>query len=80
LDIGKKIARTIQLNEIAYKELILSIDVKASNGKIAFNIFKACKIKDYPDLNAVTAWKRLKNKYEPVSAPSVVKLDKQAAV
>jgi hypothetical protein len=27
--------------------------------------------------NAATAWNKLKNKYEPVSAPSLVKLDKQ---
>jgi hypothetical protein len=27
----------------------LSIDVKTSNGKIAFNIVKGCKSKDYPD-------------------------------
>jgi hypothetical protein len=39
-DIGKKMARTIELNEIAYTELILSIDVEANFGKIAFNIFK----------------------------------------
>jgi hypothetical protein len=67
--------RTIKLNEIAYTELILSIDVKASYGKIAFNIFIDCKKKDYSDGNAVTVWEKIKNKYEPVSAPSMVKLD-----
>jgi hypothetical protein len=68
--------RTIELNEIAYTELILSIDVKASYGKFAFNNVKGCKIKDHPDGNVVTAWEKLKNKYEPVSASSMVKLDK----
>jgi hypothetical protein len=48
-DIGKKMSRATELNEIAYRELILSIDVKTSNGKIAFNIVKSCKSKDYPD-------------------------------
>jgi hypothetical protein len=43
LDIGKKMARTIELNEVAYTELILTIDVKGSHGKIAFNIVKECK-------------------------------------
>jgi hypothetical protein len=52
-DIGKKMARTIKLNEIDYAELILSIDVKASYGKIAFKIVKRCKSKDYPDGNAL---------------------------
>ena len=41
----------IGLNEIAYTELILSIDVKNSNGKVAFNIMKGFKSKDYPDRN-----------------------------
>jgi hypothetical protein len=38
---------------------------------------KGCKSKDYPDWNVVIAWEKLKNKYEPVSAPSMLKLDKQ---
>ena len=38
---------------------------------------RGCKSKDYPDGNATTAWEKLKNKYEPTSAPSMVKLDKQ---
>ena len=75
--IGKKMSKIIELNEIAYTELILSIDVKSSNGKIAFNLIKGCKSKDYPDGNAASAWERLKNKYEPISAPSMVKLEKQ---
>ena len=33
---GKEKARIIELNEIAYTELILSIDVKTSSGKTAF--------------------------------------------
>ena len=76
-DEGKKKAKIIELNEIAYTELILSIDVKTSSGKIAFNLVKGCKSKDYVDGNAATAWERLKNKYEPISAPSMVKLEKQ---
>jgi hypothetical protein len=62
---------------MALTELILSIDVKTSNGKIAFNLVKGCKSKDDADGNAATAWERLKNKYEPISVPSMVKFDKQ---
>jgi gag-polypeptide of LTR copia-type len=36
-----------------------------------------CKSKDYPDGNAAIAWERLKNKYEPIFTPSMVKLEKQ---
>jgi hypothetical protein len=67
-------SRIIELNEIAYIELILSIDVKSRNGKIILNLVKGCKSKDYPDDKAVIAWKRHMNKYEPISAPSMVKL------
>jgi gag-polypeptide of LTR copia-type len=51
--------------------------MKTSFGKVVFNIVRGCKSKDYPDGNATTAWEKLKNKYEPTSAPSMVKLDKQ---
>ena len=74
---GKKKSVIIELNEIAYSELIFSIDIKTSSGKVAFNLIKGCKSKDYPDGNAALAWERLKNKYEPISAPSLVKLEKQ---
>ena len=57
---GKKMSVIIQMNEIAYTKLILSIDVKTSSGKVAFNIVKGCKSKDYPDGNAFNACKRLK--------------------
>jgi hypothetical protein len=68
-DVGKKMSRIIELNEDAYTELILSIDVKASSGTIAFNLVTGCNSKDYPDGNAAIAWERLKNKYEPITAP-----------
>ena len=74
---GKKKSVIIKLNEIAYSELILSVDIKTSSGKVAFNFIKGCKSKDYPDGNAALVWERLKNKYEPISAPSLVKLEKQ---
>ena len=44
-DLEKKMSRSIELNEIAYTELILSIDVKTSSGKIAFGIVKDVKVK-----------------------------------
>jgi hypothetical protein len=54
-DMGKKMLNVIELNKVAYTELLLSIDVKTSNSKIAFNIVKGCKSKDYPDGNATIA-------------------------
>jgi hypothetical protein len=74
---GKKKSITIEMNEIAYTKLILSVDVKTTSGKVDFNLIKGCKSKDYPDGNAAIVWESLKNKYEPISAPSLVKLEKQ---
>jgi hypothetical protein len=74
---GKKLRIAADMNELAYAELILSIDDKTSNGKVAFNLVKGCKNKDYTDGNTSLAWERLKNKYEPQSAPSLVKMEKQ---
>jgi hypothetical protein len=71
---GKKLRIAADMNELAYTELILSIDDKTSNGKVAFNLVKGCKNKDYADGNASLAWERLKNKYEPQSAPSLIKM------
>jgi hypothetical protein len=60
-----KIMILSQRKKLDYTELILSIDDKTSGGKVAFNLVKGCKNKDYADGNASMAWKRLKNKFEP---------------
>jgi hypothetical protein len=73
---GKKLLRIADLNEIAFTELILSIDVSNSNGKIAFGIVKSCKSKEFEDGNAALAWEKLKKKYDPISAPSLVKTER----
>jgi hypothetical protein len=61
---GKTMSTTIELKKIAYTELILSIDFNTSTGKVAFNLIKGDKSKDYPGGNAAVAWERLKNKHE----------------
>jgi hypothetical protein len=76
-DNGKKMLKNAEINEVAFIELILSIDTKSSEGKVAFNLVKGCKSKEYPDGNVAVAWERLKNKFEPASTPSIVKLKKQ---
>jgi hypothetical protein len=73
---GKKLLRIADSNEIAFTELILSIDVSNSNGKIAFGIVKSCKSKEFEDVNAALAWEKLKKKYDHISAPSLVKRER----
>jgi tellurite resistance-related uncharacterized protein len=72
---GKKVTIAADMNELVYTELILSIDDKTSSGKVACNLLKGCKNKD-ADGKASMAWERFKNKFEPSSAPSLVKLEK----
>ncbi len=64
-------------NELAYGELILSMDTRESAGKVAFSIVRQSKSKDYPDGNAKVAWKDLRRKYAPTTVPSLAKLHKQ---
>jgi hypothetical protein len=66
---GKKLIIATDMNEFAYTELILSIDDKTSNGKVAFDLVKGCKNKDYADGNGSMARERLRNKYEPSLPP-----------
>jgi hypothetical protein len=75
-DEGERMLRIIDLNEMAFTELVLAIDLSSSSGKIAFGIVKSCKTKDYRDGHAGFDWEKLKKKYVPVSAPSLVKTDR----
>jgi hypothetical protein len=67
---SRRMMKNADLNELAFTELILSIDVSNTSGKIAFGILKSCKRKDYEDGNATHAWEKLKKKFHPVSAPT----------
>ena len=69
----KKRLRIIDLNGLSYTELIISIGVRSSSGKVAFSRVKGCKSKDYADGNIDIAWDRLKKKFEPTLTPSLVK-------
>jgi hypothetical protein len=72
----KRLLCITDLNEIAFTELILSIDMNNSKGKIAFGIVKSCKSKEFEDGNAALAWGKLKKKYDPISAPLLVKTER----
>jgi hypothetical protein len=52
---GKKLAIAADMNELAYTELILSINDKTISRKVAFNLVKDCKSKYYSDRNASMA-------------------------
>jgi hypothetical protein len=73
---GKKLTIATDMNELEYTELIFLIDDKTSSVKVAFDLLKGCKNKDYADGNAIMAGEKLTKKFEPSSAPSLVKLEK----
>ena len=50
-DIGKAQKKMVELNAMAYSELILSMDIKQSGGKVAFSIVKGSKSTEYKDGN-----------------------------
>jgi hypothetical protein len=61
---------------MAFTELVLSIDISSSSGKIAFGIVKSCKTNDYEDGHTGLDSENLKKKYDPVSALSWVKTER----
>jgi hypothetical protein len=75
---GKKLTIAADMNELAHTELILLIDDKSISGKVTLNLMKACRKKYYTDGNARITWEKVRNKFEPSSAPSLVKLEKQS--
>jgi hypothetical protein len=75
----KKAKELRDLNELAYEDLILSIDRKKNSSRVAFNIVKGCRTSEYEDGNARLAWTRLKEKYASQSVPSRMKLVREFA-
>jgi hypothetical protein len=52
---GKVLMKDVDLNAMAYMEVILLIDIRSSIGKIVLNIIKGCKGRDYTDGNSTLA-------------------------
>jgi hypothetical protein len=71
-DAGKALQKVVDLNNLAYSELILLMDIKQPGGKVAFGVIKGSKSIDYDDGNRTIAWTHLVNKYTPKTAPSMV--------
>jgi hypothetical protein len=71
---GKVLMKNVDLHEMAYMEMILLTDVRCSSGKVVFSIIKGWKSRDYTDGNSASARDKIKNKYDTVSDPSLVKL------
>ena len=51
----KKVVRLGDLNELAYEDLILSINGNTKAGRVAFNLVKNSKSDEYPEGNCKIA-------------------------
>jgi len=65
----KKQIEIHEANELAFKELVLSIDTSQPEGRVAFQTICSCMMTDYKNSNATDAWKSLTTKYAPKIAP-----------
>jgi hypothetical protein len=74
---GVNTRRIMDLNDRVYSELILSMDIEQSGGKVTFSIIEGRKSTEYVDGNGAVAWSRLTAKYAPKRAPSMVKLERE---
>jgi hypothetical protein len=66
-----------KMNEAAYDDLTLSMDIDKPGGWIAFNLIKRTKTVDYENGNARTAWLNLHHRYEPKTTTSKMKLQRE---
>ena len=64
-------------NVKGFGELMLSMNTKTDDGKIAFAMIKATKTKTHPSGNLRAAYLRMKAKYEPDNTPQLVQLTKE---
>ncbi len=74
---GKKKIKIMELNEIGYVDLILSMNTDTLAGQVAFDIVKKTRVPDYEDGNIQVAWKSLKRKYSPKTAPTLASFNKR---
>ena len=66
----KKKEKLRELNEDAYKDLILSINGETEVGRVVFQLVRGAKTDELADGDAKEAWDRLIGKFEAQTAPS----------
>ena len=78
-DADKLTVKLWRLNELAFEEILLSINGQNKQGKLAFNLVDNCTSAKQPEGNCKLAWERLVHKYAPKTAPSYIQLKKDFA-
>ena len=74
MDLDKKFVKLGQLNELAYEDLILSINTSFLVRKVVFGLVKNTKSANFLEKNHKIAWDRLISKYALHTALFLLKL------
>ena len=77
---NKSIIKLWKLNELAFEDIILSINHTTNQGKTAFHLVDNSVTPQKPDGNCKIAWQKLTQKYLPKTAPSYIKLKKSSQI
>jgi len=75
--VGKIEKQNRDANNYAYEEMLLSIQTKNDEGRVAFHIVVGSVSTDLPDGDAALAWTRLKDKYAPKVTPRKLELHRE---
>ena len=68
MDLVKKIAKICEINEVAYEDLILSINSSSSAGKVVFGLVTNENSADFLEGYCKIMWDRMVSKYTPHTA------------
>jgi hypothetical protein len=63
-EVGRGILKKVGLDQLAYAEWVLSMDVGSSSTNIAYGIMTSCRKKEYEDGNTALALNELKKNFE----------------
>ena len=69
--------KIVDWNKQAYSVLANNIQASTEAGRTAFQVLRGTKTPEYSKGNAVLAWERLRNKYAPRTAPTLIALNKE---
>mmetsp|Transcript_6039 Transcript_6039/g.13639 ORF Transcript_6039/g.13639 Transcript_6039/m.13639 type:complete len:137 (+) Transcript_6039:78-488(+) len=68
----KSVIKRMEQNELAYEELLLSIDTSTEAGQVAFELVANCELSGSETGDAYTAMQRLIHKYQPKTTTSFI--------
>jgi len=72
--VEKAQSKILDKNELAFEELVLSINTSQGDRRVTFQLVWCCKSNDYKNGNAAEAWKCLTTKYAPNMVPIKLEL------